>query len=138
MADPNRPLWQRSACELAEAITARKVTAAEVVDAAVTRMRATNGKINAVVDDLGDAALREAEAHDKAMRAGGPIGPLHGVPVTIKENVDQKGRATPNGVVAFKDVIAPDDAPVVRNLRRAGTSSSGAPTHRSSRSAGPR
>ena len=72
------------------------------------------------MDDLGDAALREAEAHDKAMSAGGPTGPLHGVPVTIKENVDQRGCATPNGVVAFKDVIAPDDAPVVRNLRRAG------------------
>src|SRR5262245_65680101 len=120
MQDPSRPLWQWSACELAEAIAARKVTAAEAVGDAVARMRATNGKINAVVNDLGDAALREAEAHDKAMHAGGPIGPLHGVPVTIKENIDQKGCATPNGVVAFKDVIAPDDAPVVRNLRRAG------------------
>ena len=107
MSDSNRPLWQWSACELAEAIAARKVTAVDAVGDAVTRMRATNGKINAVVDDLGDAALREAEAHDKAMRTGGPIGPLHGVPVTIKENVDQKGCATPNGVVAFKDVIAP-------------------------------
>src|SRR4029078_2665467 len=106
--------------ELAEAIAARKVTAVDAVGDAVTRIRATNGKINAIVDDLGDAALREAEAHDKAMRTGGPIGPLHGVPVTIKENVDQKGCATPNGVVAFKNVIAPDDAPVVRNLRRAG------------------
>ena len=120
MADANRPLWQWSACELAEAIAARKVTAAEAVGDAVTRMRATNDKINAVVNDLGDAALREAEAHDKTMRDGGPIGPLHGVPVTIKENVDQKGCPTPNGVVAFKDVIAPDDAPIVRNLRRAG------------------
>jgi amidase len=117
MAGPNRPLWQWSACELAEAIAARKVTAAEAVGGAVARMRATNGKINAVVNDLGEAALREAEAHDQAMSAGGPIGPLHGVPITIKENVDQTGCATPNGVVAFKDVMAPDDAPVVRNLR---------------------
>src|SRR5262245_44154190 len=112
MADANRPLWQWSACELAEAIAARKVTAAEAVGSAVARMRATNGKINAVVDDLSEAALREAEAHDKAMSASGPIGPLHGVPVTIKENVDQKGRATPNGVVAFQGMIATDDAPV--------------------------
>ena len=64
MADANKPLWQWSACELAESIAARKMTATEVVGSAVTRMRATNGKINAVVDDLGDAALREAEAHD--------------------------------------------------------------------------
>src|SRR5574342_146531 len=120
MSAPNKPLWQWSACELAEAIAARRVTAVDAVGSAVARMRATNGKINAVVDDLGDAALREAEAHDKAMRAGGPIGPLHGVPVTIKENVDQEGCATPNGVVAFKGVIAPADAPVVSNLRLAG------------------
>ena len=53
MADSKRPLWQWSACELAEAIAARKVTAVEAVGQAVTRMRATNDKINAVVDDLG-------------------------------------------------------------------------------------
>jgi amidase len=120
MPDGSRPLWQWSACELAEAIAARKVTAAEAVGQAVARMRATNGEINAVVDDLGDEALRQAEAHDRTMARGGPIGPLQGVPLTIKENVDQRGRATPNGVTAFKDVIAPDDAPVVRNLQRAG------------------
>src|SRR4026208_978658 len=120
MAASNRPLWQWSACDLAEAIAARRVTAVGAGGSAVDRRRATNGKINAVVDDLGEAALREAEAHDKAVSAGGPIGPLHGVPVTTKENVDQKGCTTPNGVVAFKGVIAPDDAPVVSNLRRAG------------------
>src|SRR4026208_2557027 len=120
MAASNRPLWQWSACDLAEAIAARRVTAVEAVGragdrmratngttAAVgggdgvgcggARMRATNGRIMAVVADLGEAALREAEAHDKPVSAGGPIGPLHGVPVTIKENVDQKGCTTPNG-----------------------------------------
>lgn len=120
MPDKNRPLWQWSACDLAEAIAARTVTAAEVVGSVVARLRATNDRINAVVDDLSEAALRQAEAHDREMARTGPLGPLHGVPVTIKENVDQKGYATPNGVTAFKDVIAPDDAPVVRNLTRAG------------------
>src|SRR4026207_89967 len=120
MTASNKPLWQWSACELAEAIAARSVPAGGAVGSAVARMRATNGKINACVDARGGAALGEAEAHDKAVSAGGPIGPLHGVPVTIKENVDQKGCTTPNGVVAFKGVIAPDDAPVVSNLRRAG------------------
>lgn len=114
------PLWQWSACELAEAIANGEVSAAEAVGSVVTRMRETNGAINAVVDDLSDDALRQAEAHDQTLKASGPIGPLHGVPVTIKENVDQKGRATPNGVTAFKDIIAPDDAPLVKNLKRAG------------------
>lgn len=114
------PLWQWSACDLAEAIAAGTISAAQAVDSTVQRMRATNGTINAVVDDLSDTALRQAEAHDRILKESGPIGPLHGVPVTIKENVDQKGRATPNGVTAFKDVIAPDDAPLVRNLKKSG------------------
>src|SRR5215475_6234056 len=95
MAATNRPLWQWSACELAEAIAARKVTAVEAVGSAVTRMRATNGKINAVVDDLGEAALREAEAHDKAMSAGGPIGPLHGVPSRSRRTWIRRGARRP-------------------------------------------
>ncbi len=118
MAD--RPLWQLSACELAATIAAKKVSAAEVVGATVERMRDCNPHINAVVDDLGDEAIAEAKQHDRTMASSGPIGPLHGVPVTIKENTDQTGRATPNGVTAFKDVIAPDDAPFVRSLKRAG------------------
>ena len=116
----DQPLWQWSACALAKAIADKDVSCAEAVGSTVERMRATNGKINAVVDDLSEAALQQATEHDRILAERGPLGPLHGVPVTIKENVDQKGRATPNGVTAFKDIIAPDDAPVVRNLKRAG------------------
>ena len=88
--------------------------------ATVDRMRAVNGHLNAVVDDLGDEAIAHARNLDVVLKTSGPVGPLHGVPVTIKENIDQKGRATPNGVRAFADVIAPDDAPIVRNLTRDG------------------
>jgi len=116
----DRPLWQWSASDLAEAIAAGQVTSAAAIGSAVERMAATNGRINAVVDDLSEQALAQAEAHDKILAESGPIGPLHGVPVTIKENIDQTGRATPNGVTAYKDVIAPGDAPVVQNLKNAG------------------
>lgn len=116
----SRPLWQWSACELSEGIAAHEVSCIDAVRSVVERMRATNGHLNAVVDDLGDAALAEAEAHDRLMADGQSLGPLHGVPVTIKENIDQEGRATPNGVVGYKDVIAPGDAPVVSNLKKAG------------------
>ncbi len=116
----DRPLWQLSACDLAEAIADRRISAGEAVSACVERMRARNPQLNAIVDDLSDEALSEAEEHDRILARSGPIGPLHGVPITIKENIDQKGRATPNGVVAFKDVIAPDDSPVVRNFKKAG------------------
>ena len=116
----DRPLWQLSACDLAAAIAAGKISASEAVGAAVERMAGSNPKLNAVVDDLSDEAMSEAKALDAKMAASGPVGPLHGVPVTIKENIDQTGRATPNGVTGFKDVIAPADSPVARNLKQAG------------------
>ncbi|MDA4844164.1 amidase family protein [Hoeflea poritis] len=115
-----RPLWQMSACDLADAIAAGTISSKEAVTAAVDRMRERNGGINAVVDDFGDEAIVEAEAMDMQLRQSGPVGPLHGVPVTIKENVDQAGKATPNGVTAFKDVIAPADSPVAANFKKAG------------------
>ncbi len=114
------PLWQLSACDLAAKIAAGDVSSTDAVTQTVERMRAVNPKLNAVVDDLGDDAIAQARAHDEQMARSGPIGPLHGVPVTIKENIDQTGRATPNGVEAYKTIIAPDDSPVVRNFRKAG------------------
>lgn len=116
----DRPYWQQSACEISEAISSGQTTASEVVSSTVERMRAKNAKINAIVDDLGDAAIETAIEHDKIFARSGAIGPLHGVPVTIKENIDQIGRATPNGVIAFKDIIATGDSPVVSNLKKAG------------------
>ena len=116
----NRPLWQWSACELTSAIAAKQVSCAKVMESVVSRLHATNGRINAVVDDLSEAALVQARDYDREIAAGEALGPLHGVPVTIKENIDQNGRATPNGVTAYAGVIAADDSPVVRNLCAAG------------------
>ncbi len=118
--DTGGPLWQWSAVDLAAAIRDRRVSCADAVGAVVERVRTTNGAVNAIVDDLTEAALAEAEGHDRILASDGPLGPLHGVPVTIKENIDQKGCSTPNGVEAFAGIVAPDDSPVVRNLRRAG------------------
>lgn len=113
-------LWRLSASELATRTTIGDITAETAVAASISRMNAVNPSLNAVVADLGDQALERARALDVA-RAGGQVpGPLHGVPVTIKVNVDQIGQATTNGVIAFKDMIAPDDAPIVANLQNAG------------------
>jgi amidase len=114
------PLWQESATALAQRIRDREISAREAVTAAVERMRAVNPHLNAVVEDLGEVAIQRAEALDSAREAGAEPGPLHGVPVTIKINVDQRGHATSNGLPALKDAIAPDDAPLVRNLLDAG------------------
>lgn len=111
------PLWQYTATELSALIQSGEVSAVEAVRASVERMHAVNPALNAVVTDLSELALERAKALDATK---GPKGSLHGVPVTIKINIDQKGEASSNGVVAFKDLIAPDDAPLVRNLLDAG------------------
>ena len=115
-----RPIWQMSAVETAEATRSGRLSCTEVVEAHCERFEAVNPDLNAVTVDLRERALETARARDEAFRAGAAAGPLHGVPVTIKENVDQTGEATPNGVAGLAGVIAPDDSPVVRNLTRAG------------------
>ena len=117
---PQTDLWKASAQELSSRISSGEISARDAVQSAVERMHAVNPKLNAVVDDLSDHAMEEAARLDDEFAKGGPVGPLHGVPITIKENIDQKGYATPNGVAAFKDIIAPGDAPFVKNMRNAG------------------
>ncbi|MCE8517887.1 amidase family protein [Ruegeria pomeroyi] len=113
-------LWQLDATQIAEQTTSGALSAEQAVGAAIKRMQTVNPGLNAVVDSCAEAAMARAAELDKARAAGTPCGPLHGVPVTIKVNVDQTGYATTNGVTALKDMIAPGDAPVVRNLLNAG------------------
>jgi amidase len=112
--------WSWTASELAAAIACGRLSSVEATQSALSRMEAVNPAINAVVDPLPDAALAAARQADAALRRQGPLGPLHGVPVTVKINVDYGSRATTNGVVAYRDLIAPDDGSVVRNLRASG------------------
>ena len=120
MTDSSKPLWQASAVDIAAAVTSGEIKCVDSVGAAIARMHEVKPELNAVVMDLSDQAMAAAEAADKALAGGTTPGPLQGVPVTIKVNVDQKGWATTNGVTAYKDMIAPDDAPVVKNLQDAG------------------
>lgn len=115
-----KELWKLGALETAAAIRARKISALDAVGAAIDRMQAVNARVNAVTMDLSKTALEAAYRADRAQKDGHSGGALHGVPVTIKENVDQKGLANTNGVKAFAEKIAPDDSPVVSNLLKAG------------------
>lgn len=114
------PLWRADAAELTAAIRAGTISAREATEAALARLDQVNPALNAVVLTLRDEALATADALDARQRAGEPLGPLHGVPTTIKINIDQRGCPTDNGVVANKDLIAEQDNPVVANLRAAG------------------
>jgi amidase len=112
--------WKLGAVELAEGIRRRDYTCIDVVTSVLDRIRTHNPELNAITVDCSDDALIEAERADAAIQRGEILGELHGLPVTIKENTDQKSKATTNGLAAFSDVIAADDAPVVANLRNAG------------------
>jgi len=113
-------LWTLSAAELAQRIRRRDVSCREAMQSCLARLDAVNPRINAVVDCRPEAALAEADAADAALARGQAVGPLHGVPVTIKINVDQQGWATTNGIAAQRNHIAGEDSAVVANLKRAG------------------
>ncbi|MBP0630697.1 amidase family protein [Cupriavidus sp. AcVe19-1a] len=113
-------LWRWSAASIAAAVRKREVSCREVVTSVLARIEEINPRINALAEVLAEEALASADAADRLVAEGGPLGPLHGVPVTIKINVDQAGHATTNGVVTMRDHIAHEDAPVVANWRNAG------------------
>jgi aspartyl-tRNA(Asn)/glutamyl-tRNA(Gln) amidotransferase subunit A len=109
-----------SATDLARAIRAKEVSPAEAVEAVLDRIAAVNPAINAVVtvtEDLARAAARDVE---KRITRGEPVGPLAGVPVTIKDLIMVKGVRTTWGSRIFERFIAPEDAPAVERLRAAG------------------
>ena len=116
----NEDLWRLSAVELASMIRAREVSCVEVTESVLARCAAHNGRINAIVADCFEDALRAAQRKDREVDGGRGLGPLHGVPITIKENIDVAGQATTNGLPVFADLVAPDHSPVVRNLLDAG------------------
>lgn len=113
-------LWQLSATELAKRVRHREVSAREVADAVLDRLDAVNPAINAVIEHRPDDVRRQADEVDRAIARGDDPGPLAGVPVTVKINVDQADFATTNGTRLQENLIARADSPVVGNLRKAG------------------
>jgi amidase len=113
-------LWRLDATDLAARIRRREVSAREATASVLARIADVNPRLNALPEVLADAALAAAAACDRALAAGLAPGPLHGVPVTVKVNVDTAGCATTDGIVAQRDAIAAQDSPMVAHLRAAG------------------
>ena len=113
-------LWRKSAVELAGMIRDREVSSREVVQAHLDRIEAVNPHLNAIVRLLPETALAAADEADRAVADGARLGPLHGVPFTVKENIDVAGTPTTNAVPALAEAVAPVDAPQVGRLREAG------------------
>jgi amidase len=113
-------IWRLSAKDIAAQISSKKVSAKEAASAALARLDAVNPKINAVVDHRPEDVMAQAGAIDAAIARNEDVGPLAGVPVTVKVNIDQEGFATTNGLKLQRDVIARSNSPVLDNLRKAG------------------
>jgi amidase len=113
-------IWQLSAAQVAALVRNREVSAAEAAKSAMERLAAVNHTINAVVTHRPEEVMQQAKAVDAAIARGDVMGPLAGVPVTVKINIDLAGHATTNGTIHQREWVAKTDSPVVSNLRKAG------------------
>lgn len=112
--------WRSSAAEIARRVASGELSATEITEQSLARLREVNPAINAVVEEMPEQALAAAREVDDGIAAGKPAGILAGVPVTIKVNVDQRGCTNTNGIRIQRGLVAEHDSPVVANLRRAG------------------
>ncbi len=113
-------LWRKSAVELAIDIRQRRVSSREVIEAHLSRIAEVNPQVNAIVRVLGDQARSAADLADAAVSRGDVLGALHGVPITVKENIDMIGLPTTQGIPALAEAVPQLDAPVVERMRAAG------------------
>src|SRR6478752_6304798 len=109
-----------SAGQLARAVRNGQVSSVELLRAYLDRVDRLNPAINAIVVDDRDRALEDARAADRALAKGAKVGPLHGVPMTIKESFNIPGQPTTFGYPAFAGNIAHEDAVIAARLRAAG------------------
>ena len=125
MADPviaqdPGDLCRATVVQLADLIRRRKVSSLEVVDACLARIEQVNPRLNAVVQLGSDRARASAKAADQAMARGEVMGPLHGIPMTIKDSFDTAGMVSTGGTLGRKAFVPDRDATVVARLRSAG------------------
>ncbi|MFB6512732.1 amidase [Streptomyces virginiae] len=113
-------LWRMSAAAQAEAVRGGKVSAVELVDSHLDRIASVNPTVNAVTQLLAERAREAAGRLDRRRAAGDPLGPLAGVPFTVKESTAIEGVPTTFGTARFRDLVASADAPPVARLRAAG------------------
>jgi len=109
-----------SARSLADAIRVKDLSSREVVEACLARIDEVNGRLNAVVQVTGDRALAEAREADDMTARGESKGPLHGVPMTIKDSLDTEEVVTTGGTTGRANFVPEHDSTVVARLRAAG------------------
>jgi aspartyl-tRNA(Asn)/glutamyl-tRNA(Gln) amidotransferase subunit A len=115
-----RAIHYQEASALAALIRTKQLSSREVVQAHLDRIRAVNPRINAVVTLMAEQALASADAADRAVASGAPLGPLHGVPFSIKDALDTAGVLTQRGSKLFAGNIPDKDATAVARFKAAG------------------
>jgi Asp-tRNA(Asn)/Glu-tRNA(Gln) amidotransferase A subunit family amidase len=110
----------RSAGSLAGQIRQKKLSPVELVEAHLTRIEKLNPKLNAFVQLDAEGARRQARAAEEAVTCSEKLGPLHGIPISIKSSVEITGMKCEAGSKLRAGFIAPKDAPLVSRLRKAG------------------
>lgn len=112
-------MW-KSALELRDMIRSKEISPVEVVTASLERLREVEPKINAFLDVTEDQAMDAAKVAEAAVAAGDELGPLHGLPVSIKDLIAVQGARLTFGSRAMADNVSAVDAPSVARIRAAG------------------
>ena len=107
-----------TATEISEQIRNRDVSPVEVTEAYLERIEALNPKLNSYITVMADEAITAAEEAETAIASGGYLGPMHGVPVAIKDQFLTKGILTTAGSNMLRDYIPEEDATVVTRPQR--------------------
>lgn len=114
------PVYYSSARSIAEAIRGKQVSSVEIVDAFLKRIDQVDPKLNAVVHLGAEQARESARRADAALARGESWGPLHGVPMTIKDSLDTAGMVTTGGTLGRAQFVPKRDATVVKRVNEAG------------------
>src|SRR5207248_1635982 len=111
---------QLSLSEASELIRSRRISPVELTEACLSRIERLNGKLNAFITVTADSALSQARAAEGEIQRGNWKGPLHGMPIALKDLIDTAGVRTTAASGVFKDRVPAQDAEVVRWLKAAG------------------
>ncbi|MBI4305654.1 MAG: amidase [Chloroflexi bacterium] len=116
----NDELAWTPAHRLRELIRARKVSPVELTELALRRIETHNARVNAFLTVIPEQAMDSARTAERAVMRGDPLGPLHGIPISIKDLEGVKGVRQTNGCLVYKDFVSPADSLTTERLRKAG------------------
>jgi amidase len=118
-AQPSFNVVEATVLQMQEAMRAKRVTSREIVRQYLDRIAKYNDRLKAAIA-INPRALEEADARDRERAQGRVRGPLHGIPIALKDNIHTTDMPTTGGALAFKGYVPPYEASITRNLRAAG------------------